>query len=135
MPDDNNIIDFELLQYLNKIEDTRQRKSLEKLSIKDKSLARWTKLLTSTTAKRDFENQDCLNKETISNIEAPMLCLYGELSHCLPTSRKIRDIAKECECVEVHNLGHFHPGLNPETFTKEVERFIIKNEGSASAND
>ena len=64
-----------------------------------------------------------------NGIEPPILCLYGELSHCLPTSMRIKEIHSSCTCVEIENLGHFHPNLNPKRFTSEVLTFIMKNEG------
>ena len=133
LPSDESKIDFELLQYLNTLKGKSDKlgevKSLKKLSLKRKGSKRWNKLLEETTARYDFENQSSLTLNVIRGIEPPILCLYGELSHCLPTSMRIKEIHSNCTCVEIENLGHFHPSLNPKRFTSEVLTFIMKNEG------
>ena len=133
LPSDESKIDFELLQYLNtlkgKIDGISKGKSLKRLSLKNKGSKKWKRLLEETTARDDFEDQSSLTLKVIRGIESPILCLYGELSHCLPTSRRIKEIHGNSTCIEIEGLGHFHPSLNPKRFTKEVQSFIVKHEG------
>jgi pimeloyl-ACP methyl ester carboxylesterase len=128
LPEDTSNIDFTLLQYLNTLTGIRGeaegKKSLKKLSLKNKASTSWHQLIKNTTAKKDFEDQSSLKREIITSLRLPILCLYGELSHCLPTSKKIKELTKDCKYIEVENLGHFHPALNPDRFIIEVTRFI-----------
>ena len=133
LPSDESKIDFELLQYLNTLKGKKdgisKDKSLRRLSLKNKGSKKWRRLLEETSARYDFEDQSSLTLKVIRGIESPILCLYGEFSHCLPTSRRIKEIHGNSTCIEIEGLGHFHPSLNPKRFTKEVQSFIVKHEG------
>lgn len=132
LPDDTSKIDFKLLRYLNTLtgirEDSENKNSIKKLSLKSKGSKKWDRLINDTTAKEEFEDQSSITQDIIGSLKLPILCLYGELSHCLPTSKKIKELTKDCRYIEVEDLGHFHPALDPDKFIKEVTLFIRNSE-------
>jgi pimeloyl-ACP methyl ester carboxylesterase len=85
---------------------------------------RWHTLLHSTSALNDFADPVGLTACSIHQIKLPVLAIYGEYSHCMPTCNRLAQLLGQCTTVIVPNVGHFHPSSRPVNFTKHLFRFL-----------
>ncbi len=68
---------------------------------------KWLKLMEQTTALGDFKEIAGLTPDAIGRVRAPVLLLYGALSHCLPTQVELAEILHHCESRVIGDVGHF----------------------------
>ncbi len=145
LPEDDEIITFELLRHFNDISSnfthgglakkkaakkkkmTRVNPSLKRRDMGRRGAARWDKLMTTTTASREFADEAPLSAGAISDIHAPTLAMYGEFSHCLPTCRRLKQLIPDCEVSIVPEAGHFHPAVKPRRFIATLDHFLRKH--------
>lgn len=134
VPFDDEFIDFRLLKQLNQVSiDLTQNSLVTKrrgLSLKNRDMgqkgaARWEQLMTTTTAKQEFDDEQQITAENIRNIAMPTLAVYGEYSPCLPTCTQLKQIIKDCEVVIHPQVGHFHPVVKPKMFVDTVQQFLL----------
>ncbi len=85
---------------------------------------RWLQLLRTTTARHDIVASAGLTPENISRVRKPVLAIFGERSHCLPSLRGIQRCLPHCEAAIVPQAGHFHPTSRPLYFAHAVRRFL-----------
>ena len=130
VPSDTQPIDFNLLHHLSALSSTEddriQARSLKPLSMRSRAAKRWSKLLSTTTSSQDFEQQYSLSADVIRQLAVPVLCIYGEQSHCLPTCNSLSKEIKDCDTVVLPNVGHFHPAFYPKSFIDSVNSFFSR---------
>jgi pimeloyl-ACP methyl ester carboxylesterase len=154
LPDDEEIITFELLANFNDLspgfangalaksprpnEAGRARRggaagapSLRRRDMGRKGGARWGQLMDATTARADFANESPLTKEAIASIRTPTLAVYGELSHCLPSCRQLEKLIPRTHVAIIPGAGHFHPAVKPLRFTKVLGHFLREHPGAS----
>lgn len=85
---------------------------------------RWLHLLDSTTAKADFRVPGP-GLERVRQLVPPMLAIYGELSHCLPTCSGLR-AAVPCQTFIIPGVGHFFPLTRPALFAGALREFLLR---------
>ena len=85
---------------------------------------RWLQLLRTTTARSDFTAIAGLTSEKISQVNCPVLALFGEFSPCLPSCNELRQHLFSCRVVIVPRSGHFHPMVKPAFFTRNLRKFL-----------
>lgn len=136
-PSDDSIIDFKLLAELNKYggdlaatgrAGPPRRISLRSRDMGNRGRAVWQKMLTQTTAQREFEDEAPLEGDFFSRITAPTLLLFGAMSHCLPTAEALLERLPHSRLIEIPRAGHFFPVVEPIRFARAVERFLTINE-------
>lgn len=91
---------------------------------------RWATLLKDTTALRDVIRPAGLTPHRIAEVPHPVLAVYGELSHCLPTAGRITQLLPRTDLQLVPGAGHFHPIAQPQQLTARLLAFW---EGNAVA--
>lgn len=133
-PDDNEYLTFKLLAWMNQhsLDATlgglarriNRRPSLKSRNMGKKGTLLWQKLLETTTAGSEFEEDDLIQVQGLRRIQAPTLAVYGEHSHCMPTALKLRQIVPGCELRIVPKAGHFHPATRPKIFMHMLESFL-----------
>jgi pimeloyl-ACP methyl ester carboxylesterase len=84
---------------------------------------RWRTLLETTTALQDLARPAGLTARRIAGLPHPVLAVYGELSHCLPTARKITALLPATELEVVPGAGHFHPIAHPHQLAGRLSSF------------
>jgi pimeloyl-ACP methyl ester carboxylesterase len=161
LPDDEEIITFELLANFNDLspgfangalakapravaagprQQRRQQRgnagaapSLRRRDMGRKGGARWSRLMETTTARADFADERPLTPEAIAAIDAPTLAVYGELSHCLPSCRRLEKLIPRTHVAIIPGAGHFHPAVKPLRFTKVLGHFLREHPGASEA--
>jgi len=134
LPADNEIIDFPLLNHLNQVASTSdqlapspaQRPSLRQRGMGRKGTANWERLLSQTTARQELEDQSPLSVEGLQRLEVPVLAMFGEYSHCLPSCWELKAQVPHCEVAIIPGVGHFHPALKPDQFLHHQVKFLTQ---------
>jgi pimeloyl-ACP methyl ester carboxylesterase len=132
LPDDSEIIDFPLLNHLNQVATTAdphapspaQRPSLRQRGMGRKGTANWERLLSQTTARHELEDQLPITVEGLQRLTLPLLAMFGEYSHCLPSCRELKQLLPHSEVAIIPEVGHFHPALKPDHFLHHIEQFL-----------
>jgi pimeloyl-ACP methyl ester carboxylesterase len=140
LPSDDEIITFELLASFNELAPDfahgglgagrarrRATPSLRRRDMGKRGSRRWQRLLQTTAAREEFSDETPLTTEAIAQIRAPTLAVFGELSHCLPSLRRLQQLIPTCEVEIVPAAGHFHPAVKPVRFTHILETFLARN--------
>jgi pimeloyl-ACP methyl ester carboxylesterase len=145
LPDDREVITFELLAHFNQIapglaNTGAQRKrvgpSLRRRDMGRRGGARWTHLMSQTSAREEFSDERPLTVETIRSIRAPTLAVFGELSHCMPSLERLRQLLPGCQVAIVPDAGHFHPAVKPVRFARILDSFLTQHaSGSLEGRD
>ena len=85
---------------------------------------RWLQLIRTTTAPDQITQVAGLTPEVIRDVRQPVLLMYGEHSHCLPSCQRMAEQLRHSLVVLVPNAGHFHPITRPSFFAKELTNFV-----------
>lgn len=86
--------------------------------------ARWLRLLASTSARRDFTAPGGIGAAELATVAVPVLAVYGEYSHCLPTLRALERHLPGCHTLVCPRGGHFHPAVHPAFFAAALDGFL-----------
>ena len=132
LPADNEVIDFPLLNHLNQVASTTdphapspaQRPSLRQRGMGRKGTAKWERLLSQTTARQELEDQSPLTVEGLQRLQLPLLAIFGEYSHCLPSCWELKERVPHCEVAIIPEVGHFHPAIKPDQFLYHMVKFL-----------
>jgi pimeloyl-ACP methyl ester carboxylesterase len=92
-----------------------------------RGIKQWYTLLQTTSALADFRDYGGLNEKTIARIKSPVLLIYGEHSHCMPTCHRLSELLPDSKKVIVPKAGHFHPLVHPEVVVDHLTSFIEGN--------
>jgi pimeloyl-ACP methyl ester carboxylesterase len=85
---------------------------------------RWLQLLRTTTARNDFTATAGLTLDKICRVHQPVLAIFGEYSHCLPSCWELKQRLRNCRVVIVPRAGHFHPMVRPAFFARKLRKFL-----------
>lgn len=134
LPSEDEIINYRLLANFNRLSrqfangrplDVRHRgPSLRDRDMGRKGAQNWERLMSSTSAARDFENDSEITVPSLRRIAAPTLIIYGEYSHCLPTCRALKELIPGSHVMLVRGAGHFHPVIKPRRFLHALLPFL-----------
>jgi pimeloyl-ACP methyl ester carboxylesterase len=89
---------------------------------------RWRTLLATTSALPEFADEAGLTRDAIARVDTPVLAVYGEYSHCLPTLAGVEALLPRCRTVTLRKVGHFHPIVRAAPFTGHVRSFVTQTE-------
>jgi pimeloyl-ACP methyl ester carboxylesterase len=84
----------------------------------------WQKLLADTTAGSQFDDESAVPREALPHLQMPTLLMYGEFSHCTPTSEVLRDTLPDARRIIVPEAGHFFPLVKPRAFARALRMFV-----------
>lgn len=93
----------------------------------EKTVKRWLKLLSSTTAREDFRSREISVRDLLS-IEKPVLVTYGMESRWKPSGDVLRKHLPNTKIVYVEGAGHAHPWERPGDFLQSCLGFIASVE-------
>lgn len=136
-PPDDSVIDYKLLASLSQFTAPagqarpRKARAVRPREMGDKGLARWKTLLEETSATRDFEDETLVDPDSIGEIEAPTLLMFGKLSHCLPSADGLLTCLPNARLLVVPGAGHFFPLVKAPFFSRAVNLFLARQEGTA----
>ncbi len=85
---------------------------------------KWQALLSETSAGAQFDDESAIPATALPHLQTPTLLMYGELSHCLPTSEALRDSLPDARRILVPEAGHFFPLAKPRPFARALRMFV-----------
>jgi pimeloyl-ACP methyl ester carboxylesterase len=134
LPSEDEFINFRLLANFNRISRQFANGGLSSArrrgpSLRDRDMGRkgaqnWERLMSTTSAARDFENDSEITIPALRSIVAPTLMMYGEYSHCLPTCWALKELIPDSHVKLVRDAGHFHPVVKPQSFVRTLLPFL-----------
>lgn len=136
LPKDDEFISHRLLVNFNHISNGQtnealsargQRPSLKRRDMGAKGSARWERLLATTSAQKDFDDDRPITVPKIEQLDVPTLASFGEYSHCMPSCHRLEQLLKHCETDIAPEVGHFHPAIKPRRFVRVLQRFLRAN--------
>jgi pimeloyl-ACP methyl ester carboxylesterase len=92
----------------------------------DSAAKHWTELVKTTTLPSEIGDSEAFPLQRIRDVTTPVLAIYGQFSHCLPTLRGIQKNLSHCEATIIPGVGHLHPLLQPSSFADSVKRFTLR---------
>jgi len=92
--------------------------------ISQRKLARWIRLVETTTAGIDFKAVADLTCENIASIRQPIHAVYGDLSGCLESCRGLERLLPSLSTTLVPGEGHLHPITRPDLFVGHMDTFL-----------
>lgn len=144
LPDDDEYITFHLLASFNRHAAaitngaTRAgpmtRPSLRNRDMGRRGSAQWSTLLKTTSALAEFDDENPLTLPNLQTIRVPVLGVYGEYSHCVPTGRALARILPDYRMVMIPRAGHFHPAVRPRLFTRVLRTFLLRQNAAGTSS-
>jgi pimeloyl-ACP methyl ester carboxylesterase len=83
----------------------------------------WTELVKTTALPSEVCEIGDLTQNRIQQISTPVLSMFGQYSHCLPTARALEKNLPNHVAGLVPGAGHLHPLMRPEFFAGSVKQF------------
>lgn len=84
----------------------------------------WSELINTTSLPSEVCDAGDLTRDRIKEISTPVLAMFGQHSHCLPTLRALEKNLQNHEAAVVPGVGHLHPLLRPQVFAGSLKRFV-----------
>ncbi|MDY6853744.1 MAG: alpha/beta fold hydrolase [Thermodesulfobacteriota bacterium] len=84
----------------------------------------WLKLMEKTQAEKELMGNDNLTLDALRRLTFPILAIYGEYSHAMPTGRELLKVWPHADFRKIHKAGHFFPTTRPSDFIKSWRQFI-----------
>lgn len=144
LPDDEEPITFHLLASFNRHAGAvtsgaagarpLTRPSLRSRDMGRRGSAQWSTLLKTTSALTEFEDEKPLTIPNLKTIRVPVLGVYGEYSHCVPTGNGLAQILPDYRLVMIPRAGHFHPAVRPRLFTRVLRTFLLRQSSPGGTN-
>jgi pimeloyl-ACP methyl ester carboxylesterase len=89
---------------------------------------RWLKLMSETTAERDFDEPGDLTPNRLVKLSLPVHAIYGDYSFCLETCRWLQQNLPDILVTMVPEAGHFHPAVKPDFFVDQLRQRLFMQE-------
>lgn len=109
-----------------------RRIDLQSRQMGDRGAQKWDRLMTRTHAPDEMHDETPIDPAKLSGLEMPTLLMFGEMSHCVPTSDRLLEVMPNARRILVPNAGHFFPIVKPQTFARALNFFLRRvNAGEA----
>lgn len=83
----------------------------------------WLDLLDHTSA-RDELDQPGMDETAIAALPMPVLLMYGALSRCVHSGRRLRELLPQAQYSELADAGHFFPLSQPKVVLDALTDFL-----------
>jgi len=80
-------------------------------------------LLSQTNLLTDLKSTDDLTDQQLSEVVCPVLCLFGQNSHCLPVGQRLARVMPNAQ-LRILPGGHYLPIEQPSLVCQHLEKFI-----------
>ena len=90
----------------------------------DRGAQKWQRLMDKTGALEEMHDESAIECARLADLKMPVLLMYGEMSHCLPTSDRLLEEIPNARRVVVPGAGHFFPIVKPQLFARAVNFFL-----------
>lgn len=89
-----------------------------------KTAKRWLRLHETTSFKNEILSQTSIEKDRLGDLKMPVLALYGENSHALPSARALKRLCPQCFLRIIPGVGHFFPLTHSKNLVRTSIRFL-----------
>ena len=83
----------------------------------------WLDLIDHTTARTEFVKPGA-TAEAIAALAMPLLLMYGECSHCMPSCRALQALLADAQVEIVAQGGHFFPISHAKATARRLGEFL-----------
>lgn len=134
LPPDDEYINFQMLSHFNKfsgeftnggLNQRNRAPSLKRRDMGNRGAARWEKLMSTTSAYEDFQDDHQITIASLRQINIPTLALFGEYSHCMATCQQLNYQIQSCKVKILREVGHFLPAIKPRLFMHTLRQFVL----------
>lgn len=109
-----------------------RRIDLQSRQMGDRGAKKWERLMSETCAPVEMHDESPIETGRLPGLEMPALLMFGEMSHCVPTSDRLLEVMPNARRILVPNAGHFFPIVKPQTFARALNFFLRRvNAGEA----
>lgn len=84
----------------------------------------WQTLMEKTRASEEMQDESAIEPAMLSDLNRPALLMYGQLSHCVPTSEKLQQLLPNARRLLVPGAGHFFPIVKPRPTARALNAFF-----------
>lgn len=91
---------------------------------KSRVAKQWLQLQETTTIHRDVMEGEGITTDMLNSLEIPVLAIYGEYSHAIPTAKKLTEICPKCKLKIIPRAGHFFPLSHGKNMVRSSLRFL-----------
>lgn len=136
-PDDSEEINFQLLQSLaGSVEGTsfdrsQRRPSLARRNMGARGTQRWQRLINDPAVLAELNDEGVLVVQALARIKSPVLLVFGEYSHCVPTGDALAGIIPGARLTLIPEAGHFFPATRPRAFLFRLGQFLEETRHAA----
>jgi pimeloyl-ACP methyl ester carboxylesterase len=126
MPEALPLVAYGIFEELSRDRGEKETSSAHPWSIPDfreSVIKQWSELVQTTALPSEVCEVRDLTKDRIQEISTPVLTMFGQYSHCLPTLRGLEKHLRNHVATLIPGVGHLHPLLRPEIFARSVKRF------------
>ena len=137
LPPDDEYINFQMLAHFNNFSNDfangglnkkrRMAPSLKRRDMGNRGAARWKRLMSTTSAHEDFQDDQQITIDALSQINIPTLALFGEYSHCMATCQQLNYYIPTCKVKILREVGHFLPAIKPRLFMHTLRQFVLQS--------
>jgi len=101
-----------------------RRIDLQSRQMGDRGAKKWERLMSETRAPVEMHDESPIETCRLHGMEMPALLMFGEMSHCVPTSDRLLEAMPNARRILVPNAGHFFPIVKPQTFARALNFFL-----------
>ena len=101
-----------------------RRIDLQSRQMGDRGAKKWECLMSETRAPIEMHDESPIDPGRLHGMDMPTLLMFGEMSHCVPTSDRLLEEMPNARRILVPNAGHFFPIVKPQTFARALNFFL-----------
>ena len=126
IPEDLPIVAYSIFDELSRDSAVRSEREQAALGFSESATRQWSQLVRGTSVASEVMDAGDLTRASIRQITIPVLAIFGQYSHCLPTFHALRDSLCNYQAALVPGVGHLHPLLRPAYFAQTLMRFASR---------
>lgn len=88
----------------------------------------WKALLETTAAPDEMHDESAIPPDALQRLTMPVLLMYGDVSHCVPTSDRLMEAIPQARRILIPGAGHFFPIVKPRLFARALRVFLARVE-------
>ncbi len=83
----------------------------------------WLDLLDHTSARAELDEPG-MSEASIAALRMPVLLMYGALSRCVHSGRRLHELLPQASYIELADAGHFFPLSQPQRVQDEIRALL-----------
>jgi len=96
---------------------------------KSRVAKQWLQLQETTAIRKDVMAGEGITVDMLRSMRIPILAVYGEYSHAIPTAKTLADVCPMCKLKIIPRAGHFFPLSHGRKMARASLRFLVGQTG------